>query len=97
VEPELLAGSGRLVLSAKDENITNIIYCTGWSHDFSFLHGISGIEGDLDKKIQASDVIISRVTKGLFYCGFPTIGTVQSFNIVKFNLDAKVIVDGLRK
>lgn len=97
VEPELLAGSGRLVLSAKDENITNVVYCTGWSHDFSFLRGISGIEGDLDKKIQAPDVILSKVTKGLFYCGFPTIGTVQSFNIVKFNLDAKVIVDGLRK
>ena len=97
VEPELFAGSGRLVLSAKDENITNVIYCTGWSHEFSFLRGISGIEGDLDKKIQAPDVIISRVTKGLFYCGFPTIGTVQSFNIGKFNLDAKVIVDELRK
>mmetsp|Transcript_61 Transcript_61/g.114 ORF Transcript_61/g.114 Transcript_61/m.114 type:complete len:444 (-) Transcript_61:161-1492(-) len=97
VELELLKESGRLVLSAKDENITNVIFCTGWSHDFAFLRGIKGIEGDLDKKIQAPDVITSRVIKGLFYCGFPTIGTLQSLNIVKFNLDTKVILDGIRK
>lgn len=84
-------------INATDENITNIIYCTGWSHNFSFLNGIKGIEGDIDAKINAPDVITSRVTDGLFYCGFPTIGTLQSLNITKFNLDAKVIVDRLRR
>ena len=97
IEPKLLEESGRLSINATDENITNIIYCTGWSHNFSFLNGIKGIKGDLDEKINAPDVITSRVTDGLFYCGFPTIGTLQSLNITKFNLDAKVIVDGLRR
>jgi hypothetical protein len=96
IDPELLNEPGRMSIDLKEENITNIIWCTGWSHDFSFLNDIAGLEQDLDAKTKAPDVIVSKSNPGLFYCGFPWIGTLQSLNIVNFNADAKVIMDGLR-
>ena len=77
-----------------DDVITDVIWCTGWSHDFSWLR-VPELEKDFDSKTNAPDMIISKVHSGLFYCGFPWIGTVQSQNIVNMSSDATIIMENL--
>lgn len=98
IEDELLNENGPLSLdsSKADARIGNVIWCTGWSNDFSWLQ-VDNIQADMDVKTKVPDVIVSKTqTRGLFYCGFPWIGTLQSVNLVNFNHDAKVILEHLR-
>lgn len=96
-EVELLEGTGPSTLSAKSDSITNIIWCTGWSNDFTWLtnHLPAALE-DMDPIAQHPDTICSPTVKGLFYLGFPWIGTLQSANLVKFDHDANVVMEHLK-
>jgi hypothetical protein len=96
IEPDLLKETGPSSLGATEHDITNILWCTGWSNDFSWLtNTIVESRDDMDAITHAPDVIVSKSVPGLFYCGFPWIGTQQSQNLVKFNIDTRVIMENL--
>ena len=95
LEDDLMNTSGPLSLSVKDNQISNVVWCTGWSHDFSWLH-CQCKDDDFDQRTKAPDVIVSKSVPGLFYCGFNWIGTLQSLNLVEFDHDAKIILDNLK-
>ena len=82
-------------LSLAEAGITNVIWATGYSADFSFL-GDDAMKEGWDARTSLPDDIASPAVPGLFFSGFPWIGTQQSVNIVNFDHDHKIIVDSLR-
>ena len=95
-DPEFSQRNGPTALSTDEHNITNIIWCTGWSNDFTWLtNTLHPSKDDTDTLSGSLDVVCSKNAPGLFYCGFPWIGSIQSQCIVPWTPDAQVIIENL--
>lgn len=93
-EKALLEEDGPLVFDLEEQGITNIVWATGSHADFDFLQ-IPEAKAEFDTRTKLPDDIKSASAPGLFFAGFPWIGTCQSSTLVNFDHDAKIIVDSL--
>ena len=95
IEPELLEDPGVLELDADQYNVTNVVWAVGWDTDLSWLQVQGCREKDFDARTSLPDMIVSKSTPGLFYAGFPWIGTLQSMTIINMDQDTEIIADQL--
>lgn len=91
-EVELLESDGPSELSF--QGIQAIIWCTGYSADFSFLQDLPlALEHDFDPISLRPDRLSSSVIPGLYYSGFPWVHHIQSMNLVGFDRDHELLVN----
>lgn len=93
----LLTDPGILSLDVKEANITNVIWACGWDSNLTWLNVDKNplTNDDFNKRTKLPDRIVSEKYPGLFFAGYPWIGTLQSMNIVNMDRDAKVIIENL--
>ena len=94
----LLTDPGIELLDAQEAGITNIIWATGWGSNLSWLKVNVNPEtnDDFNERTKLPDRIVSKQYPGLFFAGYPWIGTLQSMNIVNMARDAKVIIENMK-
>jgi len=90
---------GLLSLDVEAAGITNILWACGWSTDLTYLKIDQNptTNNDFDDRTKLPDKIVSEKYPGLFFAGFPWVGTESSINIYGFDYDANIIVENLRK
>lgn len=91
----LLEDPGPLELSFQESGITNVLWAVGWASNLSFLK-IPREAADFNPRTQLPNQIISPTHPGLFYAGYPWVGTIQSMNILNMDKDAEVIIANLK-
>jgi len=95
-EKELLNETGPLEVDATAAGITDVLWATGYSANLSFLEGLPEVAAEYDEKTHLPQHLESPSTPGLFFLGFPWLGTQQSQNLVGFDADQAVIMQRLR-
>jgi len=94
-EESLTHDNGPSTYNLSEKGITNVIWATGFSTDFSWLD-IPEVFTEFDERTKLPDDLQCKAVPGIFYTGFPWVGNRQSINIFSFDLDHKVIVENLR-
>lgn len=94
----LLTDPGILSLDLKESGITNVVWAVGWANDLAWLKIDKDptTNDDFDQRTKLPDRIVSQKYPGLFFAGYPWVGTIQSMNIAAMDTDAKVIVANLK-
>ena len=89
----LLTDPGILCLDADKAAISNVLWACGWASDLGWLKVDQDptTNDDFNERTKLPDRIISEKYPGLFFAGFPWLGTSQSMNIVNMDKDAEVI------
>ena len=95
----LLTDPGILALDVEESGITNVIWACGWDSNLSWLNIDKDPEtnADFNKRTKLPDGIVSEKYPGLFFAGYPWIGTLQSMNILNMDRDAKVIIENMKR
>ena len=94
---ELMTTNGPETIDFKENDITNIVWCTGWNTDFSFLE-VAEATAEFDRKGYAPTPpkCESEAVPGLFFCGFPWLSNLNSENITGMSKDQLEILKRLR-
>lgn len=80
-------------INLKENNITNVLWATGWNADLSWLH-IDSIRGELGPHGRPESCETS--VPGFFWLGFHWLRFLNSGNLAGFHHDAIAIVPQLR-
>ena len=90
--------TGPLSLDLEQSNITNLLWAVGWASNFDWLKidMSPDTNKEFDAKTNLPAQIISERYPGLFFAGYPWVGTIQSMNIANMDYDSQIIADHLR-
>lgn len=98
----LFTDTGPLQLDCEESGIANVIWASGWAPDMAWLQPLmatddetSSTNTDFDARTHLPGRIVSENHPGLYFAGFPWIGTIQSMNLVNMDADAQVIVQDM--
>lgn len=89
-EPELLESNGPATVPLTE--IQGVVWCTGYTSDFSWLLIPDALENDFDKVTGMPDQLKSKFVSGLYYSGFPWVHKLGSHVIPGFERDHEDLV-----
>ena len=90
----MFTDTGPLQLDLQESGITNVLWACGWAPDMTWLQ-IDQTSRDFEPRTKLPSGIVSQEHPGLYFAGFPWIGTIQSMNILNMDADAKVILQDM--
>lgn len=93
-EEELLEETGPLSLSLVEENITNVLWATGYSADFSWIK-IDAVHDGMDP-VDHKPSNLETSVPGFYFSGFHWLNTLQSGNLLGFDADHEILLAKLR-
>lgn len=90
----LLNDPGILSLDVEKAGIKNVLWACGWCSNLGWLKVDQNPQtnDDFNERTNLPDRIISKKYPGLFFAGYPWVGTIQSMNILNMDKDAEVIL-----
>lgn len=94
----LLTDPGITSIDAEQSGITNVMWACGWTSNLKWLSvDQTKANSEFDARTGLPYQIVSENYPGLFFAGYPWVGTIQSMNILNMDRDAQVITDHLRQ
>ena len=94
----LMNDPGILSLDVEKSGITNILWACGWASNLSWLKVDQNpkTNSEFNERTNLPNQIVSYKYPGLFFAGYPWVGTIQSMNILNMDKDGEVIIANMK-